>query len=199
MLMQTRREGRFCRVFSALTDSALALGGEPRNPVAVMQSQWKFLVVADDSPEFPAAALYAGLRAKVTGGNVVVLRVIEPSSYVQWVSVGEEMRREAWDEARKLTARVAADLSGEAGVDAEIQIREGDLRQEIRKLLEEDADIRILVLASAVEGEDPGPLVASLAKGIGFGGQRAIPVVVVPGALSRADIATLALPVAGNA
>jgi hypothetical protein len=159
-----------------------------------MADDWKFLVVADRTAEFPAAALYAALRARVTGSGVVVLRVVEPVGEAHWLGVGDEIRRQAHEDAAALLASVAADMRAAAGIEPEIQIRQGEPRAEIRAVLEADPAIRILVLASASEGEGPGPLVASLAKGNAFGGRRPVPVVVVPGALSREEIAALAVP-----
>ncbi len=64
-------------------------------------------------------------------------------------------------------------------------IREGDTAEEIVKLIEEDADIGILVLAAGIGKEGPGPLVSDLAK---TAGQFPIPVAIVPGHLSDDDI-----------
>lgn len=155
-------------------------------------SAFKYLVVADDSPECPAALLYAALRARATGSALVMLCVIEPVRDQQWVSVGEEMRAEALEAAEALTARFAAELVGEAGVEPEIIIREGEIRPEIRKLLAEDTAVKLIVLAAGAGRDGPGPLVSALAKG-GLGG-RATPVLVVPGQLSRDEIHALASP-----
>lgn len=156
---------------------------------------FKYLVIADESPECPAAMFYAGHRARVSGGGLVMLSVVEPASYQHWVSVGEEMRAEAHEAAQALTARYAAELAGETGLDPEIVIREGEIRPEIRRLVEEDPGIKMIVLAAGSGRDGPGPLVSSLAKG-GLGG-RALPVLVVPGALGREDIKALAAPLAG--
>ena len=43
-------------------------------------------------------------------------------------------------------------------------IREGDPAEEIVKLIDEDADIGILVLAAGTVKEGPGPLVSSLGQ-----------------------------------
>jgi hypothetical protein len=151
------------------------------------------LVIADESEEFPAALLYAGLLAKSTGWRLVMLRVIEPSDPAPWASITEEMRRQAWDAAESLTQRFAAEVWAECGVTAEPVLREGDLKPELRKLLEQDASITLVVLAAAHGPGGPGPLVAQLGKSQGLG-PRAVPVLVVPGALTRDEIRTLALP-----
>lgn len=156
-----------------------------------MSSAFKYLVIADETPECPAALLYAAWRARATGSRLLMLNVVEPVSFQHWVSVGEEMRAEAREAAEALTARFAAELMGETGVEPEILIREGELRPEIRKVLEEDGDVKLIVLAAGAGRDGPGPLVASLAKG-GLGG-RALPVLVVPGQLGREEIRALAV------
>ena len=55
-----------------------------------------------------------------------------------------------------------------------------------------DSDIKILVLAAAVGGRGPGPLVASLAKEGVTWGARKVPVTLVPGDLTDDEIAELA-------
>ncbi|GIK48605.1 MAG: universal stress protein [Hyphomonadaceae bacterium] len=152
------------------------------------------LVIADESEEFPDALIYAGLLCKNTGWRLVMLRVIEPSDPAPWASITEEMRRQAWDAAESLAQRFAAEVWAECGVTAEPILREGDLKPELRKLLEQDQSIKLVVLAAAHGPGGPGPLVAQLGKAAGLGA-RPVPVLVVPGALTREEIRKLALPV----
>jgi hypothetical protein len=70
-------------------------------------------------------------------------------------------------------------------------IREGRLAEEVVKAIAEDEDIAVLVLATSVDAKEPGPLVASLAAGRAAGGFP-VPVTVVPGQLSLAEIKALA-------
>lgn len=158
-----------------------------------MTGAFKYLVVADESAEFPAALTYAARRARLVGGGVVMLRVVEPTEPAEWVSVSEEIRRQAAETAEKLTQRFAAEVWAESGLTIEIVIREGDLRGEIRRLLEEDRTIKLLVLGAGSGSGGPGPLVTMAAKGQSFGA-RLLPVVIVPGALSKEEIAALAEP-----
>jgi hypothetical protein len=160
-----------------------------------MSERFAVLVIADESEEFPDALVYAGLICRNTGWRLVMLRVIEPSDPAPWASITEEMRRQAYDAAESLTQRFAAEAWAECGVTAEPVLREGDLKPELRKLIEEDATIKLVVLASAYGPGGPGPLVTQLGKSAGLG-PRPVPVLVVPGALTRDEIRALALPVA---
>lgn len=152
-----------------------------------MSERFACLVVADESEEFPAALTYAGLLAKRAGWRLLMLRVIEPADPAPWASISEEMRRQARAAAESLTQRFAAEIWTECGVTAEPILREGELKPELRKVLDEDASIKLVVLASASGPGGPGPLVAQLGKSQGLGG-RTVPVLVVPGALSRDEI-----------
>lgn len=152
------------------------------------------LVIADESEEFPDALIYAGLLCKYTHWRLVMLRVIEPSDPAPWASITDEMRRQARDAAESMTQRFAAEVWAECGVTAEPVLREGDLKPELRKLIEQDASIKLVVLAAAAGPGGPGPLVTQLGKSAGLG-PRPVPVLVVPGALSRDEIRKLALPV----
>jgi hypothetical protein len=159
-----------------------------------MAEPFACLVIADESPEFPAALTYAGIVAKSAGWRLVMLRVVEPSYPAPWATITEEIRRQAHDAAESLTQRFAAEIWAECGVTAEPVLREGDVKPEVRKLLEQDPSIKLVVIAAAHGPGGPGPLVAQLGRQ-GLGGARAVPVLVVPGALSKDEIRALALPV----
>jgi nucleotide-binding universal stress UspA family protein len=149
----------------------------------------KFLVVIDDSPECDRAVYFASRRALRTGASVIMLRVIETQDRnQQWLGVADIMRAEAHEEANAILDRHAARASSITGVMPDRVIREGEKAEELLKLIEEDEDIAILVLAAAASKEGPGPLVASLAKNAG---EFPIPVALVPGHLSDEDLDTM--------
>ena len=72
----------------------------------------------------------------------------------------------------------------------ELVVREGRRLDELLALIEEDHDIRVLVLGAAPGAEGPGPLVSALAGQIS--GSFRIPFTIVPGTLSDAQIDELA-------
>ena len=152
----------------------------------------KFLVIADDSPEFSAALRYACARARATGGRVTLLRVLEPAVFEHWSGVREEMERQQRAEAESLLQKFAVQVSDATGHPPEFVVMEsGDTRGAIRSLVLEDPDIKILVLAAATHGRGPGPLVSAVCKeGVNNHGRK-LPVTVVPGDLTDEEIAEL--------
>jgi nucleotide-binding universal stress UspA family protein len=152
----------------------------------------KFLVVADDSPEFSAALRYACARAKATGGRITLLRVLEPAVFEHWSGVRDEMERQQRAEAESLLQKFAAEVMDATGHPPEFVVREsGDVRGAIRSVVVDDPEIKILVLGAATHGRGPGPLVTAVAKeGVSNHGRK-LPVTVVPGDLTDAEIAEL--------
>ena len=156
-------------------------------------SQRKFLVVADDTPEFQAALKFACRRARSTGGHVALLRVIQPEFFEHWSGVREEIERQAREEAEAILQKSAELVLAETGLPPEFLIMHADsVRNALREVIGADPDIKILVLAAAAGGRGPGPLVAALAKDGVQWGARKVPVTVVPGDLTDEEIADLA-------
>lgn len=153
----------------------------------------KFLVVVDDSPEFESALRYAARRARSTGGHVVLLRVIPPAaSDAHWAGVRDEIERQTTEEAQALLNRWADEAKERSGATPILLIERGDAQGAIRKVLAEDAQIKILVLAAGEDGRGPGPLVSAILKqGAAFTGRK-LPVTIVPGELTERDIEDLA-------
>ena len=149
----------------------------------------KFLVVIDETPECERAVAYASRRAQSTGGALVLLFVIETADFQQWLGVEQIMREEAKAAANAALDGHASKVREAVGIEPELVVREGARVDEIHKLIEDDQDIAILVLAAGNAKEGPGPLVASIA---GKAAAFPIPVTVVPQNLSDEDIESLA-------
>jgi nucleotide-binding universal stress UspA family protein len=149
-------------------------------------SERVFLVVVDESPEMRNALRYACRRAKRTGGRVAMLYVMDPPEGQQWGSVVELMREEARQQAETVVAHHAEVAVSMTGQPPSIHIREGKSRDELVKLLAEDRSISVLVLGSASGSDGPGPLVTAFTGKAG--GQLRIPLTIVPGALTEAEI-----------
>ncbi|NQV79327.1 MAG: universal stress protein [Alphaproteobacteria bacterium] len=146
----------------------------------------QFLVVVDDTPECRKALRFAWRRAHRTGAGVTLLRVIDPVDFQHWLSVEERMREEAREEADELLKKLAAEVQQQSTILPELVVREGDVREVVVKLIEDDKTIRILVLGAGTGSEGPGPLVSQLAGKMS--GAMRVPVTVVPGNLSDAQL-----------
>ncbi|MFN3228507.1 MAG: universal stress protein [Asticcacaulis sp.] len=153
----------------------------------------KFLLVVDDSPEFRAALSYACGRAKSTGGMVALLKALPPSEFEHWSGVRDEIEREQRAQAETLLTGLSAEVARRSGAPAEYVIQTGEIRDAIRIALSEDPHIKVLVLAAASGSRGPGPLISSLARdGVNaLGGNRAVPITIVPGDLTDEEIQAL--------
>jgi nucleotide-binding universal stress UspA family protein len=146
----------------------------------------KYLLVIDDSDECDRAVYWAAKRAGRTKSQIIMLRVIEPGDRnQQWLGVADLMAAEQQEAAEKVLDKYAARTREVAKIKPDRVIREGDTAEEIAKLIEEDADIGILVLAAGTGKEGPGPLVANLAK---TAATFPIPIAIVPGHLSDEEL-----------
>ena len=151
-------------------------------------SGWrKFLVVADTSPEARLALHFAGRRALATNARVTLLFVMSPADFQHWMTVGELMREEARQDAESALYDLAGEVNRLTGLFPELVIKEGTAQEAVTELIEEDPDIRIMVLGASSQKEGPGPLVTAAAN-CAF----PIPVTIVPGSLTPGDIEELA-------
>lgn len=149
-----------------------------------------FLVVVDETEEMRVALRYAALRARHTGGRVALLFVIEPSELKTWGAIEELQRQESREAAEAALAGLSGEINEISGSMPIVHIREGRRRDELLALLDEEPGISVLVLAAGTGPEGPGPLVTTL---IGkMAGAVRVPVTVVPGNLTEAQLAALA-------
>ena len=62
----------------------------------------KFLVIIDESPEVETALFFAASRISHTGGQIVLLYVIEPHDFTQWAGVQDIQLEEETTKAKAL-------------------------------------------------------------------------------------------------
>lgn len=150
----------------------------------------KYLVVIDDTEECDRAVFWASKRAGRTKSQIVMLRVLETAERnQQWLGVADIMKAEAMEAANTVLDKFAARIKKITHTEPDRVIREGSTSEEIVKLIDEDADIGILVLAAGTGKEGPGPLITSLSK---TAGTYPIPIAIVPGQLSDEDLEAMA-------
>lgn len=140
-----------------------------------------FLVVVDESPELPVALRYACLRARKSQGKVALVYVMEPGEMQHWLAMENLMREEQRNEAEQKLQKLARDVNRLTGTLPALYVREGNPRDEVLALIDEEPSISILVLAAGTDPEGPGPLI-SYYTGRGLSRLR-IPLTIVPGGL----------------
>lgn len=147
----------------------------------------KFLAIVDDTPECARAVHYAARRAAAIGNGLALARIVAPGEFGHWLGVEKIMRDEKLEEAEALLAAHAGSARDWApGVHVSTAVVEGESLPAVGKLIEEDRDIAIMVLAAGEGSEGPGPLVSAV-----VGRAFPIPVTIVPATLSDEDIEDL--------
>ena len=117
--------------------------------------------------------------------GVVILALIAPAEFVQWGGVQATIEEEARLHAEAIVAGAAGTLFAESGVTPSIVVRQGEGPKIVREMIAATPDVAALVLGAAASGA-PGPLVSHFAGA--DAGSLSVPVMIIPGALSREDI-----------
>jgi nucleotide-binding universal stress UspA family protein len=137
-----------------------------------------FLVLVDETREMSVALRYASMRAKAVNGQVALIHVTPPMGMQLWRAVEEQVAFEARREAETRLQMIATQSQEMSGRMAIYHLREGNVREELLRLLEEDHNISVLVLAAAKGQQGPGAMVNYL-SGRGMSRLK-MPFVVVP-------------------
>lgn len=149
------------------------------------------LVIADNSEEMNIALEYACARSKKTGRKIIIATFIEPLDVLTTQGVLEIMKNEAREEAEKTLHKAATTVKNSTGIIPILHTREGEIISELKKLIEEEQNINVLVLAANTDdkAKNPGPIINALVtKEIST---LRIPVMIVPGNFSTEHISQI--------
>ena len=111
-----------------------------------------YLVSVDESDDCRVAMRLAALRARNTGGQVVLLYVFEPAGIQHWAAVSEVMADERRQEAEERLQVLAAEVHNYADIRPVLFVEEGRKLEQILKLIDNEPDINAMVLGCAPEG-----------------------------------------------
>lgn len=145
-----------------------------------------FLVVVDESPELKVAIRYACRRAFRSNGRVAMVHVTEPTGFGDWIGVNQLMKDEARQQAEATMQKMATEVNKLSGKMPMLYFREGDRRDELLNLIQEEPAISILVLAASTGPKGPGPLVSALTGK--YIGKMRVPITIVPGNLTPEEV-----------
>ena len=149
------------------------------------------LVIADNSPEMNIALEYACARSKKTGRKIIIATFIEPFDVLTTQGISEIMKNEAREEAEKILNTAATIVKEATGIVPVLHTREGEIISELKKLIEEEEGINVLVLAANTNENEknPGPIINALvSKEIST---LRIPIMIVPGNFSKDHISQI--------
>ena len=145
-----------------------------------------YLVIADDSEEFPIALHYAMGQARINQGHLGILYAMQFEDFQHWENVESKMRKEKRDQAEKYIWNIAQAVYAELGECPVLYMGEGNIQDVLVDTLENDPEVVQLVLSAHTGGKGPGPLVSYMtAKAMH---RISVPVVIVPAHFEGDDI-----------
>ena len=147
------------------------------------------LVIADGSKEMEVALQYACARSKKTNRKIIISTFIEPLDVLTTQGVTEIMQNEAREEAELKLQKASTIVKESTGIMPVLHVREGEIIPELIKLIEEEENINVLVLAANVDEKGPGPIINSLISK--EYSRLRIPVMIVPGNFSNDHISLI--------
>jgi len=150
-----------------------------------------YLVVVDGSEEFNVALRYAARRAEASRAHVGILQVINVDDFHHWNNVEEMVRKELHAAAEKEIWNIAKSVNELNGRRPVLYIAEGSRTDVIVDTINEDQNIRMLILGGGTQSSGPGPLVQHF-TGKGLARLR-VPVLIVPGHIEMGNIDGIAL------
>ena len=156
-----------------------------------MTDERYILVIADNSEEMTIALEYACARSKKTGRKIIIATFIEPLDVLTTKGVTEIMKEEARDEAEAILKKAATFVKDRTGDLPALSIREGETISELKKLIDEEKTINVLVLAASTDSnsKNPGPIITSLVTNEIT--NLRVPIMIVPGNFSIEHIAQI--------
>ena len=156
-----------------------------------MDNEKFILVIADGSKEMDVALKYACARSKKTTRKIMIATFIEPLDVLTTQGVTEIMKNEAREEAEKKLKYASSVVKESTGILPVLHVREGEIIQELKSLIDEEKNINVLVVAAKVDEKEknPGPIINSLvSKELS---NFRIPIMIVPGNFSSEHIALI--------
>ena len=140
-----------------------------------MDNEKFILVIADGSKEMDVALKYACARSKKTNRKIMIATFIEPLDVLTTQGVTEIMQNEAREEAEKKLQYASSVVKESTGILPVLHIREGEIIQELKSLIDEEKNINVLVVAAKVgEKEKDKNLVSIIRRHEGDIGTKSI-------------------------
>ena len=147
----------------------------------------KFLAVFDGTDECKSAVRYASRRAQINSADLLIVATIDTLEFTYWLNVNSKMIDNIEKESREMLSDLSKEIHSYSDINCDYIIEHGSKLEVVKKLIDDDQSISLLILASNKKDKKPGILVETI-SGIGY----SIPVVVLPGNLNDDSIDKLA-------
>ena len=142
-----------------------------------------FLAVFDGTDECKSAVRYAARRAQLNNANLLIVATVDTAEFTYWLSVNSKMIDNIEKESKEMLKVLSKEIQSYSNVECSYIIEHGSKLDVVKRLIDEDETISLLVLASNKKDKNPGVLVETI-SGDGY----SIPVVVLPGNLNDDSI-----------
>jgi nucleotide-binding universal stress UspA family protein len=142
-----------------------------------------FLAVFDGTDECKSAVRYAARRAQFNNANLLIVATVDTAEFTYWLSVNSKMIDNIEKESKEMLKALSKEIQSYSNVECSYIIEHGSKLDVVKRLIDEDEAISLLVLASNKKDKNPGVLVETI-SGDGY----SIPVVVLPGNLNDDSI-----------
>lgn len=147
----------------------------------------KFLAVFDGTDECKSAVRYASRRAQINSADLLIVATIDTVEFTYWLNVNSKMIDNIEKESKEMLSNLSKEIHSYSDINCDYIIEHGSKLEVVKKLIDDDQSISLLILASNKKDKKPGILVETI-SGIGY----SIPVVVLPGNLNDDSIDKLA-------
>jgi nucleotide-binding universal stress UspA family protein len=142
-----------------------------------------FLAVFDGTDECKSAVRYAARRAQLNNANLLIVATVDTAEFTYWLSVNSKMIDNIEKESKEMLKVLSKEIQSYSNMECSYIIEHGSKLDVVKRLIDEDETISLLVLASNKKDKNPGVLVETI-SGDGY----SIPVVVLPGNLNDDSI-----------
>jgi len=142
-----------------------------------------FLAVFDGTDECKSSVRYAARRAQLNNANLLIVATVDTAEFTYWLSVNSKMIDNIEKESKEMLKVLSKEIQSYSNVECSYIIEHGSKLDVVKRLIDEDETISLLVLASNKKDKNPGVLVETI-SGDGY----SIPVVVLPGNLNDDSI-----------
>ena len=143
----------------------------------------KFLAVFDGTDECKSAVRYASRRAQINSADLLIVATIDTVEFTYWLNVNSKMIDNIEKESKEMLSNLSKEIHSYSDINCDYIIEHGSKLEVVKKLIDDDQSISLLILASNKKDKKPGILVETI-SGVGY----SIPVVVLPGNLNDDSI-----------